>query len=114
MRADQHEGDLNNTQAANAARAMEAEAQKILGQTFLLLADDDNFMLWFQRFAYPVMTQHVPEHGADLERFMGRRQLVIQIIQEMELVAPDFTMRVLNARHRYQKMIVAAGQAEEN
>lgn len=113
MRADEHEGDLNDTQVAREADMRDATAFKILTQTNLLLTDDANFLLWIQKYVYPMMAQRVPEHGADLERFMGRRNLLIEMINEMELAEPGFLSRVLGARDRYAQILLAAEQPKK-
>lgn len=107
MRADEHEGDLNDTQVARYGDMRDAVSRKILSQAARLLSDDGNFLLWFQRYAYPAMTQRVPEHGADLERWMGRRSFVIDIMDEMEMVEPGFLSRLLAARDRYAQELLA-------
>lgn len=113
MRADEHEGDLNDTLIARQSDMRDAEARKILTHTARLLSDDGNFLLWFQRYAYPVIAQKVPEHGADLERFMGRRNLICEIMDEMDMVEPGFLSRVLAARDRYARALLAAEQPQK-
>ena len=104
----EHEGELTNPEARRAAQKRNAEANRILTENLRRLSTDDDFLLWFQRHAYPAMIQAIPEHGADLERRMGHRNLIASIVSEMDTAAPGFLSRMIAAREEYDTRLRAA------
>ncbi len=93
---------------------MEKYAKRVLRGDLSDLTEMDAFLRWFGRFAYPALRQDFPvNNGSNLAEFMGRRQLVNQIIDEMELEFPGFLRRLLEARDRYEQDLLAYGQQKE-
>lgn len=104
----EYEGPLSDPAVQRAGDKRMAEANRILKDNLKRLSLDDDFLLLFQRYAYPVLAQDTPFHGADLERFIGRRSMIAQVIREMDEAVPGFLSRVIAARDDYESRLNAA------
>lgn len=114
MRADEHEGDLNSTETKRAADRMNSRARQILSGDLADLTENDAFLRWFGKYAHPMMTQNFPvNNGSLLAHFMGKREMILQIIDEMESESPGFLKRVLIVRERYENDLRLAAQKEQ-
>lgn len=108
MRADEHEGVLNDTEVKRQADQRNAEASKILFDDILSLTANEQFIRWFSKFAFALLAQDVREHGADLERFMGRRSLALLMVADMDVGSPGFLNRMFEVRANYERRLDAA------
>lgn len=114
-RADEHEGTLNDTETKRAADRMNSRARKILSHDLADLTENTAFLRWFGKYATPVLTQDFPvNNGSALAEFMGRRQLVLQVIEEMDAESPGFLKRVLIVREEYEKDLRHAAQGSSD
>lgn len=114
MRADEHEGDLNSTEVKRQADQMNARAREILGDAFLHLTENEAFLLWFSTHAHPMMVQNFPvNNGSLLAHFMGKRELVLKMIDEMDSASPGFLQRMLGVRVKYHNDLRHAAQKKE-
>jgi hypothetical protein len=115
MRADEHEGVLNDSQEKRESDMMRARADEIQLHDLVYLAENDQFLRFFGGWAVPALTQEFPPgSGAALERFMGRRGLVLDMISRLDLVSPGVLQRMLEVRRLYEKDIRAAAQKGQN
>jgi len=114
MRADEHEGELNDSELKRQKDKADARAREILGQDLLDLTESGSFLRWFQKYAHPVLMQDVSVADPHvLAQFMGRRQLVLQIIEEMDFASPGFIHRLFAAREAYENELLIATQKEQ-
>lgn len=114
MKDFEHEGDLNDTDVKRARDMREAEARKILYSDLNELTENDAFLRWFGKFAHPALTQDFSvNNGSNLAQFMGRRQIVIQMMADMDLAAPGFMLRMLTVREQYERRLEAATRKEQ-
>jgi len=114
MRADEHEGDLGSTEEKRLGDQVSKYARKILVSDARELSENPIFLRWFQKYAYPALMQDFPvNNGSSLAEFMGRRQLVIQIKNDMESAVPGFLIRVLHARDQYETELRQVAQKEQ-
>jgi hypothetical protein len=64
-----------------------------------MLGRDGRFRRWFGKHAMPLLMLDVrTNNGGDLQHFMGRRSLVLDILREFEEVDPNFYINVQQAR----------------
>lgn len=113
-RADEHEGVLSDTQVKREADQRNARALQILSNDLLDLTESDVFLRWFGKYAAPALTQDFPvNNGSTLAQFMGRRQLVLQIVEEMDQASPGFLKRVMIVREQYENDLRLAAQKEQ-
>lgn len=111
-RADEHEGSLSDTEVKRQHDRMESRAKQILQSDVLELTESGAFLRWFGKYAHPVLTQDFPvNNGSTLAQFMGRRQVVLQIISEMDEHSPGFVRRVLEARDDYERELQRAAES---
>jgi hypothetical protein len=109
----EHEGELSRTDVKRARDKREAASKKMITHCLLALTENGDFLLYFQRFVYPMMAQDFPvNNGSALAHFMGKRQLVLQIVAEMDAVSPGFLSRLLATRDSYEKQLRAAEESE--
>lgn len=114
MRADEHEGELNDTEVKRMGDRAKKHAGKVIAADLLTLTESPEFLRWFQRYAYPAITQDFPVNGgSNLAEFMGRRQLVLEIVREMDGVAPGFLRRLLESRDRFESDMLGYAQQKE-
>lgn len=114
MRADEHEGVLNDTNVKRMADQSNAKARELLSGDLAYLSENAYFLRWIQKYIHPMLTQDVPvNNGSTLAHWHGRRQLLTQIITEMEDEAPGFLTRVLAAREQYESDLRDAAQKEQ-
>lgn len=115
MRADEHEGDLSNTEVKRQNDQMNAEARKILAEDLLMLTESEAFLRWFGKHAVPALTQAFPvEHGSKLAQFMGRRELVLDVIKEMDDISPGFVRRIFEVREKYETRLRHAARVRDS
>lgn len=117
MRADEHEGDLNNTEVKRQHDRVEARSTQILRSDIAELTEAGAFLRWYGKYLFPVLMQDFPvNNGSLLAQFMGRRQLALQIKEEMDLHSPGFINRVMAARMDYERELemAALGPQREN
>ena|SRR3989442_486895 len=113
-RADEHEGDLNDTETKRRHDRAEARAVQILQHDALELTESGTFLRWFSKYAYPMLVQNFPvNNGSMLAHFMGKRELVLQIVDEMNLYAPGFMQRMLSARADYEHQLEQAANGPQ-
>lgn len=113
MRADQHEGDLNDSQVKRENDRYVARANEIQMSDLLYLTENEAFLRFFGGWAVPALTQEFPPgSGAALERFMGRRGLVLDMISKLELASPGVLQRTLEIRSRFESDLRHAAQKE--
>ncbi len=105
----EHEGPLSDPAVQRAGDRRAAEATRVLGDNLRRLSTDEDFLLWFQRYAYPMLAvDFAVSNGSLLAHFMGKRQLVTQIVKEMDDAVPGFLGRVIAARDDYESRLDAA------
>lgn len=114
-RADEYEGILNNTEEKRIKDRIESRSNKVMREDMLDLTENDAFLRFFGRFAYPALTQDFPvNNGSLLAEFNGERKLVLRIVREMDSASPGFLRRLLVARDQYESDLLAYGQQKEN
>src|SRR5438270_167530 len=108
-RADEHEGALNDSEVKRQSDRANSRAAEILRNDALALTENGAFLRFFSRFAYPALAQNFPvNNGSTLAHFMGKRELVLQIIDELDAQSPGFIRRMLEARDDYQRELQRA------
>jgi hypothetical protein len=113
MRADEHEGVLNDTENKREHDRMEKRSREILSHVFMHLTDNKEFLLWIGTYVHPMMTQNFPvNNGSLLAHFMGKREMILKIIDEMDSASPGFLRRVLDVRTEYENDLRHAAQKE--
>lgn len=111
-RADEHEGDLNNTEVKRQHDRRESRAAQILSADVMELTESGAFLRWYGKYLYPSLMQDFPvNNGSLLAQFMGRRQLALQIKDEMEMLSSGFIRRVLEARDNYESELQRAAES---
>jgi hypothetical protein len=114
MRADEHEGDLNSTEVKRANDQIEKRAKEIMRQDITELTTNGAFLRYMGRYIYPALMQNVPvNNGSQLAHAMGKRELILAIIQEHESIEPNFVARVLAARNDYERELSLVIEAKE-
>lgn len=114
MRADEHEGDLNSTENKRVKDRMEKESRRIIRDDLLLLTENEHFLRWFGRYGVGAVMQNVPvNNGSTLAHFMGKRELVLTVIDEFEQVSPGFFKRMLTVREQFERDLQAAAMPRE-
>lgn len=114
MRADQHEGDLNDSQTKRENDRYIARANEIQASDLLYLTENEAFLRFFGGWAVPALTQEFPPgSGAALERFMGRRGLVLDMISKLDSLSPGVLQRILEIRSRFESDLRHAAQNGE-
>lgn len=114
MRADEHEGDLSSADVKRQADQMNARAREIVSSDLLDLTEAEVFLRWFGRYVVPALTQDFPTSNApELAKFMGRRGLILSIVEEMDVASPGFLRRVLAVREKYDNDLRLAAQKEQ-
>lgn len=109
MRADQHEGVLNDTEVKRRADKANSRAKEILHHDLLALTENGAFLRWFGKYAYPALVQNFPvNNGSLLAHFMGRRELILQVVDEMDRESPGFIARILAARSDFENELLKA------
>lgn len=112
MRADEHEGELNDSEVKRQNDRANSRAAEILRNDALALTESGSFLRFFSRYAYPALYE-VPvsvDHGSRLAEFMGKRALIIEISKEMDAISPGFYQRMLQARDDYARELQRAAQ----
>jgi hypothetical protein len=114
MRADEHEGDLNDTEVRRQGDRMQKRARWVQNNDINDLTEGGAFLRWFGKFAYPAIFQDFPvNNGSSLAEFMGRRQLTLEMISDLDRDNPGFVQRLLAARADYEKDLLAFAQQKE-
>lgn len=114
MRADQHEGVLNDSALKREKDRSQARANEILLNDLAYLTENEQFLRFFGGWAVPLLTQDFPPgKGAELERFMGRRALVLDVISKLDLVSPGVLTRMLEVRKQFENDLSQAAQKEQ-
>lgn len=114
MRADQHEGDLNDSQTKRENDRYVARANEIETSDLLYLTENVEFLRFFGGWAVPLLTQEFPPgSGAALERFMGRRGLVLDMISKLDALSPGVLQRILEVRKNFVADLRHAAQNGE-
>lgn len=113
-RADEHEGDLNDTELKRAADKVNSRAAQILRSDIAELTTQGAFLRFFGRFAHPLLTQDFPvNNGSTLAHFMGQRALVLRMVAELEDCMPGFLSRLLAARFDYERELDLAASTPQ-
>lgn len=111
MRADEHEGALNDSEVKRQNDRANSRAAEILRNDALALTESGAFLRFFSRYAYPALYENFPVNGgSQLAEFMGKRALIIEIGKEMDAVSPGFHQRMLQARDDYALELQRAAQ----
>lgn len=111
MRADEHEGELNDSEVKRQNDRANSRAAEILRNDALALTESDSFLRFFSRYAHPALYENYPVNsGSQLAEFMGKRALVIEISKEMDAISPGFYQRMLQARDDYARELQRAAQ----
>jgi hypothetical protein len=75
------------------------------------LTESEAFLLWISKYVYPMMTQNFPvNNGSLLAHFMGKREFILQMIDEMDAASPGFLKRVLVVRDQYARDLEVTAQ----
>ena len=113
-RADEHEGDLNDSAIKRQGDRTKKRANEVLRGDLFALTENQTFLRWFGKYAYPTLVQNFPVNsGSELAKFMGRRELILQVVDEMDATSVGFLRRVLEARDQYELDLLAHAQQEE-
>jgi len=108
-RADEHEGELNDTDAKRAKDRVEARALQIMRGDIANLTEQGAFLRYIGRHIYPALVQNFPVNsGSELAKFMGKREFALQIINDMDTDHPGFIARLLAARFDYERELELA------
>src|SRR5438445_1376544 len=67
-RADEHEGDLNDTETKRRHDRAEARAVQILQHDALELTESGTFLRWFSKYAYPMLVQNFPVNNGSMHQ----------------------------------------------
>lgn len=114
MRADEHEGDLNDSEVKRANDRANSRAAEILRNDALALTESGAFLRYFSRYARPALYENFPVNsGSQLAEFMGKRALVIEISKELDAVSPGFYQRMLQASEDYVLELQRAAQGPQ-
>lgn len=93
------EGILSDPKAQRARQKEEKIVTDLYAEDIRSLERDGRFRRWFGKFAVPLLMMDIrTNNGGDLQHFMGRRSLVLEIIREFDSEVPGFYERVLSAR----------------
>lgn len=111
MIAAEHEGPLSDPEVKRAADQMAKAGREVVGQNLLALTENRAFMFWFSRWYVPMQKAMIPlDSGSKLVAFMAKRELLVQMAQEMEAASPGFDLRVLEVREEYDRMLQGAAR----
>lgn len=114
MRADQHEGVLNDTQAKREKDQMERHANEVRVADAEALTENPAFLRFIGRFLMPVLTQDMAvNNGSALAEFMGRRRVLLEMMRELEAVSPGFLSRMIAERETYVRSLLEAATKEQ-
>lgn len=109
MRQDEHEGVLNDEEAARRAKKRESRARHILKHDAAELTEGGAFLRWLGKYAITyIMGVQSVNNGSVLAHFMGKRELILQMLADMEQESPGVLGRVLTARADYEAQLALA------
>lgn len=101
--ADRSEGVLSDAQVQREARKADAQARRVNREDLYTLDRNANFRRWFGKYAVPLLMLDIrTSNGGDLQHFMGRRSLVLEMIKEFDDMEQGFYQRVLSARQAFE------------
>lgn len=86
------------------AQRVQKAAAKAIKSNLLTLERNPEFRLWVGRLLQRCgLTDDLQSPvDSDMHRFMGRRSIAVEVMAEIEAVAPDFYVRVLQARRSFE------------
>lgn len=107
MRQDEHEGVLNDSEAARRSDKRDKRARQVLKHDVCELTEGGAFLRWFGRYAITyIMGVQSVNNGSVLAHFMGKRELILQMMADMEQESPGVLGRVLKARADYENELL--------
>lgn len=98
-RFEPEEGPLGDREVQRDAQDVNAKIRRINDEDLFELERDPRFRRWFGRWSETLLMMDLrTSNGGDLQHFMGRRSLVLDMITEMDNKVPGFWFRVLQIR----------------
>lgn len=74
-------------------------ARTVIRQDQNALVDDPAFLRWISRFVVPPILEVVATtNGGDIQKFIGRRELALKMVNELDDIQPGFLEKLLGAR----------------
>lgn len=115
MQAHEHEGDLMDTDLKRQSDMVQARGAQIMRGDVGELTENGAFLRFFARFAHPVLFQAgvAVNNGSALAAWTGRRELILEMVRELENEHPGFIERMLMARFDYTREIAKAAEAPQ-
>lgn len=99
QRGEMEEGPLGDPESRREREEAEAKVRRINREDLFMLDRELHFRRWFGKYAAPLIMMDIrTSNGGDLQHFMGRRSLVLDMIKELDQEIPGFYERVLLAR----------------
>lgn len=98
-RFEPEEGPLGDREVQRDAQDVNAKIRRINDEDLFELERDPRFRRWFGRWSETLLMMDLrTSNGGDLQHFMGRRSLVLDMITEIDNKVPGFWFRVLQIR----------------
>lgn len=95
----EHEGPLSNREVQQARQKNEAKLLRQNREDLRALAANGAFRRWFGRYSESVLPLDIrTTNGGDIQHFMGRRSLVLEMKRELEQIEPAFYEAILATR----------------
>lgn len=101
------EGTLGDRRGQNLARKVDAEVRRRLQREMEMLASLPEFRLYIGRLLQRcgLTDDLATSNGSEVQRFLGRRSIAVEVLAELEGVMPGFHVQVLTDRLKYQMEI---------
>jgi hypothetical protein len=82
----------------------EKSAKRIVKEDLLSLAKQAGFRRWMGRLVQRCgLTDDLhTTNGGDIQRFMGRRSIAVEVLAEIEQLHPGFYEQILSARRAFE------------
>lgn len=109
------EGPLSDRQAQNEQRKVDATVRRMAHSDLETLEKMPEFRRYMGRlFQRCGLTDDLDTtNGGEIQRFLGRRSVAVELVQELEAVNPKFYLSVLMAREEIADMLRKAAQPKQ-
>ena len=92
-------GQLSDPAEQRAAQQAEKRARLVVREDQHALIDNPAFIRWIGKYVIPPLLEHVATtNGGDIQKFIGRRELAMKMVNELDEVQPGFLEKLLGAR----------------
>lgn len=106
-------GQLSDPTEQRAAQQAEKRARQVVKQDQVSLVDHPAFIRWLGRYVVPAILEPImTTNGGDIQKFIGRRELAMKMVIELDEVQPGFLEKLLGARRSLAEDLKKASQED--